>query len=81
MTDTLVDAWAELDVAVPPNWLVGPATYDERRDEWRLYAWERFPRRHRTGITEWQAIAPTQERVVREMARCLGEIREGRVAR
>jgi hypothetical protein len=30
---------------------------------------------------EWTAVAPTELEVVREMARCLGEISAGRVPR
>jgi hypothetical protein len=56
-----------------------PAFY-ERRDEWQLYAFDPTERQ-KVGrrSREWTAVAPTQERVVRAMARVLLEIGEGQV--
>lgn len=52
----------------------------DERNEWQMYAFDPSERpvvgrRKR----EWTAIAPTEERGVREMARCLREIAAGRV--
>ena len=73
-------AWAELHLATPPGWYVGRPLYNARRDEWSLYAFDttekaKIGRRSR----EWTAVGPTEERVVREMARCLTELAAGRV--
>jgi hypothetical protein len=62
------------------GWYVGMPAFYERRDEWQLYAFDPTERPkvgHRSR--EWTAVAPTQERVVRAMARVLREIGEGRV--
>jgi hypothetical protein len=75
--DDLEALWAELHDATPPKWLVGRPAYSERRDEWSLYAFDPTERPtvgHRSR--EWTAVAPTQARVVREMARCLRDISE-----
>ncbi len=51
----------------------------ERR-EWSQYAFDRREKAHiGRRSREWTAVAPTEEGVVREMARCLREITSGRV--
>lgn len=80
--DEMIAAWDELHEATPPGWFVGRPSYDERRDEWALYAFDtaerpKVGRRER----EWTAVAPTQARVVREMTRCMRELSAGRVPR
>ncbi|HVM29561.1 MAG TPA: hypothetical protein VM305_02145 [Candidatus Limnocylindrales bacterium] len=72
-------AWDELTAATPPGWQIGRPSYHHERDEWLLYAFDPAERpvvgrRSR----EWQAVAPTEEGVIREMARCLREIGKGR---
>ena len=76
--DELIDAWLELHDATPPGWSVERPSYDPRRDEWSIYAFDTTERPkvgHRSR--EWTAVAPTQARVVREMTRCLREIVAG----
>ena len=80
--DDLEAAWDELHSANESlGWFIGPPSCEERRPvPWTMYAFD--PREvpkvgHRSR--EWTAIGPTQERVVREMARCLQEISAGRV--
>jgi hypothetical protein len=79
--DDLEAAWTELhEVNAALGWYVGMPAFYERRDEWQLYAFDpterpKVGRRSR----EWTAVAPTQERVVRAMARVLLQIGEGRV--
>ncbi len=62
------------------RWYVGPTTHGEHCHEWTLYA---FDTRERVKAgrrpREWTAIAQSELEVVREMARCLRLIREGRV--
>ena len=72
-------AWDELHAATPPGWWVGSPSYHDERDEWLLYAFDPSERAV-TGLRtrEWTVVAATEERVVRELARCL---REGRVPR
>jgi len=76
------DAWDTLRAALPPGWVTGRPSYHDERREWLLYAYD--PReRPKVGVRsrEWTAVARTEEGVVREMARCLAEIREGRAPR
>ena len=59
---------------------MGQPRYADERDEWALYAFDPSERpvvgpRKR----EWQAVAPIEVEVVREMAHCLREIATGRV--
>lgn len=80
--DELIDAWLELHEATPTGWSVERPSYDPRRDEWSLYAFD-TAERSRVGhrSREWTAVAPTQARAVREMTRCLRELAEGRSPR
>jgi hypothetical protein len=81
--DDLEAAWAELhEVNASLGWYVGMPAFYERRDEWQLYAFDPTERPkigHRSR--EFTAVAPTQERVVRDIARWLREISAGRVPR
>jgi len=75
-------AWAALYESAPTGWYVGrPSCHDERR-EWVMYAYDPSER-PKIGLRsrEWTAIADSEEGVVREMARCLAELREGRSPR
>ncbi len=54
--------------------------FHDERSEWQMYAFDPaerpvMGRRKR----EWEAVAQTENGVVREMARCLREISDGRV--
>lgn len=73
-------AWDELHAATPPRWQVGRPSYHDERREWLLYAFDPGERAV-IGIRrrEWTAIADSEEGVVREMARCLRLIGDGRV--
>jgi hypothetical protein len=80
--EELLDAWTALHDATPPGWVVGRPAYNERRDEWSLYAFDategsKVGRRAR----EWTATAPTQARVIRAMTTCLRELALGKVPR
>ena len=59
---------------------MGRPSYDEGRRVWEQYAFDPSERA-RAGVRsrEWTAVAPTELEVVRELARCLRLIREGRV--
>ena len=61
------------------GWYVGQPSYHLERDQWLLYAFDTSERAV-VGVRsrEWTAIASTEVGVVREMARCLAELREGR---
>jgi hypothetical protein len=85
MTD-LEAAWSELDTAnATLGWSVGrPSLHDGLRGDmhWEQWAYDlregpKFGKRSR----EWSAVGPTEVECVREMARCLREIREGRYPR
>jgi hypothetical protein len=73
-------AWDELHAATPPGWYVGRPTYRVEQRQWALYAW-RPESKLRVGkrTEQWTAVGPTEEAVVRELARCLREIAAGRV--
>jgi len=72
--------WNELHAAKPGGWHVGRPSYDERHREWVQYAFDPLERAV-VGLRsrEWTAVAQSEVEVVREMAPCLREIREGRV--
>jgi hypothetical protein len=74
------NAWSELQAATPPGWHVGRPSYHDERREWVIYAFDPAER-PKVGVRsrEWTAVAGTEEAVVREMARCLSEIKAGRV--
>jgi hypothetical protein len=77
----LESASDELHSATPPGWFVGRPAYEPRRPvPWSMYAFD-TTERPKVGkrSRDWTAVAPTEERVIREMARCLREIDEGRV--
>ena len=75
-------AWDELLESEPAGWFVGQPSHQPERGEWVLYAFDRSERAV-AGVRkrEWQAVAATDVRVVREMVRCLREIAAGRVPR
>jgi hypothetical protein len=80
--DDLEAAWVELHEAnAALGWFVGKPAYEPRLAvPWSQYAFdpkERPKVGHRTR--EFTAIGPTEAHCVREMARCLREISEGRV--
>jgi hypothetical protein len=73
-------AWSVLHDAKPDHWFVGQPMHHEHRREWEQYAFdtrERAKAGHRSR--EWTAVAVSELEVVREMTRCLRDIREGRV--
>ncbi len=73
MTDDSNRAWALLHDATPRGWFVGRPAFEERRARGvSMYAFDTTERPkdgHRSR--EWTVTAPTEVRVVREMARCL----------
>lgn len=73
-------AWEQLHEATPAGWYVGRPSYHPERQEWLLYAFDPSERAV-VGIRkrEWTAVAESEEAVVREMARCMRELRERRV--
>ena len=78
----LADAWAELLEAAPPGWTLGKTTYNPGSRAWQLYAFDQAERvKAGKRIRAWTGEHPTEIGVVREMARCLREISEGRVPR
>lgn len=77
----LEQAWDDLHTATPAGWGTSarPSTTSSA-SKWALYAFDTTERvKIGKRSREWTAVAPTEEGVVREMARCLHEIREGRV--
>ena len=76
------DAWDAVHEATPAGWYVGRPSYHDERREWVMYAFDPSER-PMVGLRNrgWTAIALTEEGVVREMARCLAEIRAGRAPR
>lgn len=75
----LHDAWDELHALTPAGWFVGRPG-PRHGGTWTMYAFDQtekaaIGRRSR----EWTAQANSEVECVREMARCLREIGEGRV--
>ena len=78
MTD-LYAAWEALHAATPAGWFAArPA--QRHGGQWAMYA---FDTTERAAIgkrsREWTAVGPTEVECVREMARCLPIIGEGRL--
>jgi hypothetical protein len=79
LPNELERARAELHDAKPSGWYVGSPTYVQQRGAWEQYSFdtsEGARAGHRSR--EWTAVGGTEVEVVREMARCLQLIREGR---
>lgn len=76
---TLEEAWEELHNATPPGWYVGRPG-QRYGGQWEQYAYDTTEKAHiGKRSREWTAVAESEERVVREMARCLHELAAGRV--
>ena len=78
-TTDLEAARAAVHDATPEGWYVGRPMEHTERNEWSQFAFDPSEtpvvgKRSR----EWTAVGPTELRCVQEMARCLGELREGR---
>jgi hypothetical protein len=75
----LESVWNEVHAANTMGWQVGrPSFHDEAR-RWEQYAFDPAER-PKVGkrSREWIAVGPTEVACVREMARCLRELRDGR---
>ena len=78
--EEISDAWTTLHASTPSGWFVGRPAYDERRDQWSIYAFDTRERPRIGGRSrEWVAVARNEAGVLREMARCLAEFGLGRV--
>ncbi|MDQ3493426.1 MAG: hypothetical protein M3452_09240, partial [Chloroflexota bacterium] len=68
--------------ATPPGWQVGRPYYHVERRQWVQYSFDPSERPV-VGLRsrEWTAVSATEVECVREMARCLREIGEGRAPR
>lgn len=77
----IAEAWAELHAATPPGWYVGPRG-QRHGGQWTMYAFDTREEAHiGKRSREWTAVGQTEVECVREMARCLREIGEGRTPR
>ena len=72
-------AWSALHDATPKGWYVSRPSYYDKRRQWHQFAFDPSERAN-VGLRsrEWTAVAQSKEAGVREMARCLREIKEGR---
>jgi hypothetical protein len=73
-------AWAEVHAATPTGWFVGRPGYDNTHGQWTQYAFD--PKeKARVGLRtrEWTCVGVTELHVLREMAKALLAISEGRV--
>ena len=71
-------AWDAVHDATPDGWYVGKPGYEERYNQWSMYAFDPSEKavvgeRSR----EWTAVGPTELRCVEEMALCLAELKAG----
>ena len=82
MTDAVDDikaAWDAIHDATPPDWHLGRPGYHDERREWHMYAFDPTERPSVGARSrEWTAVADSEVGVLREMARCLLAIAEGR---
>jgi hypothetical protein len=75
-------AWNAVHDALPAGWFVGRPSYHDERRQWHQYAFDPNERsKVGSRSREWTALESTEEGMVREMARCLAELREGRTPR
>lgn len=75
----LAASWDQLHSALPPGWQVGRPMYHDERRTWEQYAW--LPSGKVRGgkpRKEWTAVGATEVECVKEMARCLAELGQGR---
>lgn len=77
--DDLQAAWDELHAALPPGWVAGRPWYREDLRTWEQYAY-RPTERAIAGKRrdEWTATAASEAACVRELARCVLELRDAR---
>ena len=72
-------AWAAIHESTPEGWYVGRPGWEDRCRQWSMYA---FAPSEKPEVgkrsREWAAVRQTELACVREMARCLGELKEGR---
>jgi len=79
VTDTLEAAWDELHSATPAGWFVGRPS-QRHGGQWAMYAFDTTEKAHiGRRSREWTAVGYTEDECVREMARCLRLISEGKV--
>jgi hypothetical protein len=79
VTTSLDAAWRQLHAATPPGWVVGRPHFHDELDRWEQHAYDGSEVPHDGKRSrEWTAVSPTEVEVVREMARCLRELGEGR---
>jgi hypothetical protein len=72
-------AWAELHAATPAGWFVG-CPGPRHGGQWAIYAFDTTEKAHvGRGSREWTVVGQSEVEFLREMARCLREISEGRV--
>jgi hypothetical protein len=75
-------AWAELDAANTMGWSVGrPSLHDDVRgaEHWEQWAYDaREKPKVGKRSREWTAVGRTEVDCIRELARCLREIGDGR---
>lgn len=80
MSTDLEEAWDAAHDATPPGWYVARPTWNDGLRVWEQYAFDPRERaRHGHRSREWTAVASSELEVLREMARCLAIIRDGRV--
>lgn len=75
----MLDAWEAVHENTPDGWVVGRPGYGPERHQWSMYAFDRSEKpvvgkRSR----EWAAVGQMELHCVREMARCLAELKVGR---
>lgn len=81
MDEDRPDARAELHAATPPGWYVGRPS-QRHGGSWAMYAFDQREKAHiGKRSREWTAVGQTEVHCVREMARCLRELSEGRTPR
>jgi len=80
---TIVELWERLHDATPSRWAVGQPAFEPHRavprSQYAFDSNERPKVGHRTR--EWTATGETEGACLEEMARCLAEMKEGKVPR
>ncbi len=75
----LDDAWGEVYAVLPAGWTVTRPTYHlESGGYWVAYCRDTRYRKDKPTPPFWEAMGPTEADSLRELARCIGELVEGR---
>jgi hypothetical protein len=75
----LEQAWAAVYAVLPAEWSVSRPVHHHELGYWVAYCRDTRYRKQKATPPFVEAAGPTEERALRELARCIVEVMEGRV--